>query len=167
MSHEEKFSELTKLLTPPELDDFIHIVDKSDTTQSPQGSSKRVDVELVKEKINEDDYETISVGKKGNVGDNAYLWYAGVETKDGQGPSWSVDLLITIIEWSVKENDLEVGDFEFFANGVSIGTVSITEDATGTINTPGITLPKNSQIGVQWQGPGIKEAILNMQVKEV
>lgn len=51
----QKFSDLTPLTDPVALDDFIHIVDKSDTTQSPEGSSKKVEITALKTKINEGD----------------------------------------------------------------------------------------------------------------
>ena len=53
MSHNttQKFSELTPLAQAVAADDFIHIVDKSDTTQSPEGSSKRVDISAIKAMI--------------------------------------------------------------------------------------------------------------------
>jgi len=51
MSHTQKFSELTPLAQAVAADDYIHIVDKSDTTQSPEGSSKRVDISALKTMI--------------------------------------------------------------------------------------------------------------------
>ncbi len=44
----QKYSQLTPLVDAVALDDFIHIVDKSDTAQSPAGSSKKVDISALK-----------------------------------------------------------------------------------------------------------------------
>lgn len=42
MAVDEKLSSRPSLTTPPESADFFHIVDVSDTTDSPQGSSKQI-----------------------------------------------------------------------------------------------------------------------------
>ena len=112
-------------------------------------------------------YTTIELSRKGNVDDNNFLRFGEIETKDGQGPSWSNSYSIKKIEWSQKESDVDSGAIVFYADGVSIGTVSVTANKTGEIPSPEITIPANQQIGFQWQGPRIKELSLNIQGEQI
>ena len=77
----------TPLTTQVAQDDFIHVVDKSDTTDSPEGTSKKVDIKYV-------------IPIKVLPGFGGYIIIPGNVTYDG-----------TI----VQENDILIGKGAFFS----------------------------------------------------
>lgn len=141
MAGESTIFDLTELAEAPAAADVFVVVDVSDTTDSPEGTTKKVSSSNVKKRIiraNTGTTDTLVIGDAGNVVTSSNASAQTVTIPPNASVAFSVGTQIDIINKGVGVTSV-AGGAGVTVNGVSTGTgaidaqykaVTIIKDAT-------------------------------------